>query len=129
MVAERKNRKESTATTGGVQPVLPATGTNVPCEVDDEEDEGLGGSRCQLPLYLLGQALRVLQAVREGLNQEVAAALAQPAVVFALLAGVREESQPHLRHRVAAGLLSKRTGAREKRQGVDECRLPGDISI
>lgn len=62
-------------------------------------------TRPALPPYLLGQALRVLQAVRERLDQEVAAALAQSTVVSALLAGVREESQPHLRHRVAAGLL------------------------
>lgn len=82
----------------------------MPCEVDDDDDgddERLSGSRCLLSLYLLGQALRVLQAVREGLDQEVAAALTQSAVVLALLAGVGEESQPHLRHRVAAGLLSE----------------------
>lgn len=92
----------------------------MPCEVDDDDDgddERLSGSRCLLSLYLLGQALRVLQAVREGLDQEVAAALTQSAVVLALLAGVGEESQPHLRHRVAAGLLSEhvRGGSRSDR--------------
>lgn len=113
------NQEESTAAWGGVQPVCP-TSPNLPCEVDDDDDgdnERLSGSRCLLSLYLLGQALRVLQAVREGLDQEVAAALTQSAVVLALLAGVGEESQPHLRHRVAAGLLSEhvRGGGRSDR--------------
>lgn len=117
-------QEESTAAWGGVQPVCP-TGPNLPCEVDDDYKR-LSGSQSLLSLYLLGQALRVLQAVREGLDQEVAAALTQSAVVLALLAGVGEESQPHLRHRVAAGLLSEHVRGWEGvqvRQGKAECWL------
>lgn len=91
----------------------------MPCGVDDDDDGGDDGRKAGLSLYLLGQALRVLQALGEGLDQEVAAALAQAAVVLALLAGVREESQPHLRNRVGAGILSEHTGGwgRQVRMG------------
>lgn len=114
-------QEESTAAWGGVQPVCP-TGPNL--LDDDDDDERLSGSQSLLSLYLLGQALCVLQAVCEGLDQEVAAALTQSAVVLALLAGVGEESQPHLRHRVAAGLLSEHVRAGvQVRQGKAECRF------
>lgn len=55
--------------------------------------------------YLLGKALCVLQTVCEGLDEEVAATLTQPIMVPTFLAGLAQQSQPDLRHRVTAGLL------------------------
>lgn len=55
--------------------------------------------------YLLGKTLCVLQAVCERLDKDIAAALTQSIVVLTFLAGLGQQSQPDLGHRVTTGLL------------------------
>ncbi|TNN82823.1 hypothetical protein EYF80_006780 [Liparis tanakae] len=55
--------------------------------------------------YLLCEALCVLQAVCEGLDEDVAAALTQTTVLPAFLAGLGQHSQPDLGHRVVRQVL------------------------
>lgn len=74
--------------------------------------------------YLLGKALCVLQAVREGLEEEVAAVLAHCAVAFTFLAGLGKQSQPHLGHGVTAGLLPEQGG---KVQDLPQIKAPTEV--
>lgn len=77
--------------------------------------------KCQCSYqYLLGKALCVLQAVCEGLDEEVAAGLTQSIVVLTFLAGLGQQSQPDLGHRVTTGLLPKHM---QRRKGKHRDKL------
>lgn len=49
----------------------------------------------------------------ERLDEDIAAALTQSAVVLTFLAGLREEGHPDLGHRVTTGLLPEDTGSKK----------------
>lgn len=70
----------------------------------------------QLRWYLLCKALRVLHTVCERLGEEVAAAFTQSIMVPAFLAGLGQQSEPHLGHGVTAGLLPERVVHTEEGQ-------------
>lgn len=58
----------------------------------------MGASLHIFILYLLGKTLCVIQAVCEGLDEEIVAALTQSIVVLTFLASLGQQSQPDLGH-------------------------------
>lgn len=88
---------------------------NLADESQSDHILGLNGAlqaqtRLKVPAeYLLCEPLCVLQALCEGLNENVAAALAQAIVVSTLLTSLGQQSHPNLGYCVAAGLLPECT--------------------